>query len=61
MCLLESWQISFLFRMFCGKNKVPYLELQWFFDEKVYEIIEKEDIFSIDRKSLNLNHIIAIW
>lgn len=59
LALLEVWQISFMFRLFCWYFKKPHVELQGFYDDKIYTLLKCNKLFN-NEKDILLAHVLAI-
>lgn len=53
LLFLEAWQISFLFRLFCSNFDKAQLEVQWFYDDIIMDILVQNDILN-EKKIKNL-------
>lgn len=61
LILLEAWQISFLFRLFCSNFDKAQLEIQWFYDDKILKILLDENILNKNKlKHIMLLHTLAL-
>jgi len=56
---LEAWAIGWIFRLICSINSTWYLELQWYYDIKLADFFDREEIFT-KQKNIIYNHIICL-
>ncbi len=59
LIMLECWEISFLFRLYSASFSKPHLELQWFYENRIYGMI-KDNCIMKKMENLLLIHTIAI-
>lgn len=45
LVLLETWQISYMFRLINWILDVSHVEIQWIYENKINNIIKKNDVF----------------
>jgi len=56
---IESGAIWSLFRNYLWSNGLPYLELQWFIEWNIFDLLQKYDLIDINK--IILTHTICCW
>jgi len=59
LLLLESWEISFMVRLLCWAKNKSHVEIQWFFDQELQNILDKGMNLLCTDRLLPL-HILAV-
>jgi len=56
---IESWAIGCLRRNYLCSKSIPYLELQWFIENNIYALFEKNNI--LNTNNVLITHTICCW